>query len=38
MIPHEQAAQLPVKTAAIPEEPGYYVVGLDVFHQLHCLV
>ncbi|PKY07907.1 hypothetical protein P168DRAFT_286080 [Aspergillus campestris IBT 28561] len=37
MIPHEQAAQLPVKTAAIPEEPGYYVVGLDVFHQLHCL-
>ena len=38
MIPMEQAAKLPVKTTPIPEAPGYYVVGLDVFHQLHCLV
>ncbi|PKY03303.1 hypothetical protein P168DRAFT_319831 [Aspergillus campestris IBT 28561] len=36
-IPLEQAAKLPVKTAPIPEAPGYYVVGIDVFHQLHCL-
>ncbi|KAF9893744.1 hypothetical protein FE257_009914 [Aspergillus nanangensis] len=36
-IPMEQAAQLPVKTVPLPNNPGYYVVGIDVFHQLHCL-
>lgn len=26
------------KTVPIPNDPGYYVVELNVFHQLHCLV
>lgn len=34
----DKAAKLPVKTYRIPESHGYYVIGLDVFHQLHCLV
>ncbi|PKX97279.1 oxidase ustYa family protein, partial [Aspergillus novofumigatus IBT 16806] len=38
MIPIDKAAKLPVKTYPIPERPGYYVIGIDVFHQLHCLV
>ncbi|TFK38461.1 hypothetical protein BDQ12DRAFT_112969 [Crucibulum laeve] len=36
-IPKSQAAQLANKTSAIPDDPGYYIVELDVFHQLHCL-
>ncbi|THC87813.1 hypothetical protein EYZ11_012739 [Aspergillus tanneri] len=37
IIPIDQAAKLPNKTVPIQEAPGYYVVQLDVFHQLHCL-
>lgn len=33
-----QAARLVNKTVPIPGEPGQYVVQLNVFHQLHCLV
>ncbi|KAI1171177.1 hypothetical protein F4777DRAFT_594077 [Nemania sp. FL0916] len=36
-IAEDQAAQLTEKTAPIPGNPGHYLVGLDVFHQLHCL-
>jgi len=36
-IPKSEAALLPNKTFPIKEEPGYYIAGLDVFHQLHCL-
>ncbi|KAI9823489.1 MAG: hypothetical protein M1819_001343 [Sarea resinae] len=36
-IPASDAKRLPNATAEIPEKPGHYVVGLDVFHQLHCL-
>ena len=36
-IPSE-ALLLPNKTYPIKDEPGYYLGGLDVFHQLHCLV
>ncbi|KAF8993370.1 hypothetical protein BDQ17DRAFT_1312361 [Cyathus striatus] len=36
-IPKSEAALLPNKTYPIKEEPGYYIAGLDVFHQLHCL-
>lgn len=32
------AAQLVDKTVPIPDYPGQYVIALDVFHQLHCLV
>lgn len=32
------AAKLANRTVPIPHDPGYYAVGLDVFHQLHCLV
>ncbi|TFK42241.1 hypothetical protein BDQ12DRAFT_762509, partial [Crucibulum laeve] len=36
-IPKNEAALLPNKTYPIKDEPGYYLAGLDVFHQLHCL-
>lgn len=31
------AAQLPNCTTRIPGDDNGYIVGLDVFHQLHCL-
>jgi hypothetical protein len=37
-IPKSEAAMLPNRTYPIHYEPGYYLAGLDVFHQLHCLV
>lgn len=37
-ISKAQAQQMHNKTVPIPGEPGSYIVGLDVFHQLHCLV
>ncbi|KAF7326324.1 hypothetical protein MKEN_00485800 [Mycena kentingensis (nom. inval.)] len=38
-IPQAQAALIPNVTSRIPGDPdGYYIIGLDVFHQLHCLV
>jgi hypothetical protein len=37
-IPKSEAALLPNKTYPIKNEPGYYIIQLDVFHQLHCLV
>ncbi|KAJ6461976.1 hypothetical protein DFH09DRAFT_1494536, partial [Mycena vulgaris] len=36
-IPKGEAALLPNKTSPIPGDPGYYIIELDVFHQLHCL-
>ncbi|PGH08527.1 hypothetical protein AJ80_07847 [Polytolypa hystricis UAMH7299] len=36
-IPESQAKKLVDKTLPIPGDPGYYIAGLDVFHQLHCL-
>ncbi|KAF7168197.1 hypothetical protein CNMCM5623_001267 [Aspergillus felis] len=40
-IPASDAAKLVNKTAPIPGDSGnslgYYLIGLDVFHQLHCL-
>lgn len=37
-ITAEEAAQLHSPTLRIPTEPDNFVMGLDVFHQLHCLV
>ena len=37
-IPKSSAAQLVNKTVPIPDDPDHYVVSLNVFHQLHCLV
>lgn len=37
-IPLESAAQLVNRTVPIPGDPGQYIVSLDVFHELHCLV
>ena len=37
-IPLSQAEMLPNATEAIPGDGEHYVVELDVFHQLHCLV
>jgi hypothetical protein len=37
-IPKQEAAKLPNKTSPIPGDPGFYIVELDVFHELHCLV
>jgi Mycotoxin biosynthesis protein UstYa len=36
-IPASEASKLPNATVEIKDAPGQYVVGLDVFHQLHCL-
>ncbi|KAH1509657.1 hypothetical protein KXX25_004683 [Aspergillus fumigatus] len=40
-IPASDAAKLVNKTIPIPNasgyNSGYYLIGLDVFHQLHCL-
>lgn len=33
----QEAALLPNATSRIPNTPDKYIVGLDVFHQLHCL-
>jgi hypothetical protein len=39
LIPKEQAAQLANKTIIFPHDrERRYIVELDVFHQLHCLV
>jgi hypothetical protein len=37
-ITKDQARLLPNKTSAIPGDEDGYIVGLEVFHQLHCLV
>lgn len=37
-IPKETAAKLVNYTIPIPGDPGYYIISLNVFHQLHCLV
>jgi hypothetical protein len=37
-IPKAQAALLPNKTSAIPGDAGHYIIMLNVFHELHCLV
>lgn len=37
-ISRGSASKLVNKTVPIPDDPGYYVVELNVFHQLHCLV
>jgi len=34
----DEAERIPNKTVPFPGDPGYYAVGLAVFHQLHCLV
>ncbi|KAF8533201.1 hypothetical protein BDD12DRAFT_866480 [Trichophaea hybrida] len=36
-IPASAAGKLVNKTVPISRDPDYYVVELDVFHQLHCL-
>ncbi|KAJ3775892.1 hypothetical protein EV361DRAFT_962959 [Lentinula raphanica] len=36
-IPREEAMKLTDKTVPIPGDESNYIVGLEVFHQLHCL-
>ncbi|KII95582.1 hypothetical protein PLICRDRAFT_34492 [Plicaturopsis crispa FD-325 SS-3] len=36
-VPKSEAARLPNKTYPVENEKDKYFVGLDVFHQLHCL-
>uniref|UniRef100_A0A0W0G7V4 Tat pathway signal sequence n=1 Tax=Moniliophthora roreri TaxID=221103 RepID=A0A0W0G7V4_MONRR len=36
-IPRESAVLLPNETIHVPGDKSHYLVGLDVFHQLHCL-
>ena len=36
-ITADEAAQLPNQTLPIPEEDDGYIVGIEVYHQLHCL-
>ena len=37
VIPNTEAEKLAEPTVAVLDEPGYSFVGLNVFHQLHCL-
>jgi hypothetical protein len=37
-IPREQAERLPNYTSPVPNHEDQYIIQLDVFHQLHCLV
>ena len=37
-IHRDEAAQLTNLTVPIPDDEDHYIIGLDVFHQLHCLV
>jgi len=37
-IPKSQARLLRHKTVPIPGDEENYIVGLDMFHQIHCLV
>lgn len=36
-VPEHEARRLPNYTVGIPGKDGEYIIGLDVFHQLHCL-
>jgi hypothetical protein len=36
-IDHASAEKLPNRTSPIPGDEKHYIVGLEVFHQLHCL-
>ncbi|THG98154.1 hypothetical protein EW026_g3976 [Hermanssonia centrifuga] len=36
-IPAAQAKLLPNKTLRVPGDTGNYIIGLSVFHELHCL-
>ncbi|KAH8594158.1 hypothetical protein B0O99DRAFT_626048 [Bisporella sp. PMI_857] len=36
-ITKDQASKLPSQTSQIPGDTDHYIVGLEVFHQLHCL-
>ena len=36
-VDKESADQLVNRTSEIPDDPGYYITALDVFHQMHCL-
>jgi len=38
VITKEEYRQLRVKTAALVDDPDHYIVTIEVFHQLHCLV
>lgn len=37
-IPKSSAAYLVSKTLPLPGDPDNYIIGLQVFHSLHCLV
>ena len=37
-IPRSQAARLPNRTEDIPGDEGNFIIELDVFHEIHCLV
>ncbi|KAK4214179.1 hypothetical protein QBC37DRAFT_284433, partial [Rhypophila decipiens] len=36
-IPSADADRLPNSTLPIPGDEGFYITGLEVYHQLHCL-
>lgn len=37
-VPRSEAAKLVNTTMPVPEDPTQYVVELDFFHELHCLL
>jgi hypothetical protein len=30
--------QLPLETVEVPDKPNEYLITIEMFHQLHCLV
>lgn len=37
-VPASDLDRIQASSIAVPDEPGMYVAGLSVFHELHCLV
>ena len=37
-VPASDLKKIHAESIAVPGEPGMYVAGLSVYHELHCLV
>jgi hypothetical protein len=37
-ISQKEASKMRYRTAAVIDQPGYYIAGIEMYHQLHCLV
>jgi hypothetical protein len=37
-VPASDLDKIHTRSVGVPGEPGMYVAGLSVYHELHCLV